>query len=59
MVLEKPFGNTKTVHTQTIKGVDIIAQAQSGQAISFVIGLLNKIDPSISKTEMFNFVTNS
>ena len=50
---EKPSAiQTKSI-PEIINGKDIIAQAQSGtgKTGSFVIGLLNRIDPSILKTE--------
>ena len=50
---EKPSTIQKQSIPEIIKGVDVIAQAQSGtgKTGAFVIGLLNRIDPSISKTE--------
>ena len=50
---EKPSAIQKQSIPEIIKGIDIIAQAQSGtgKTGAFVIGLLNKINPSISKTE--------
>ena len=50
---EKPSAIQKQSIPEIIKGVDVIAQAQSGtgKTGAFVIGLLNKINLSISKTE--------
>jgi len=50
---EKPSTIQQRSIPEIIKGYDIISQAQSGtgKTGAYVIGLLNKIDPSIKKTE--------
>ena len=50
---EKPSAIQQKSIPEMIKGIDIISQAQSGtgKTGAFVIGLLNRIDPKIKKTE--------
>jgi len=50
---EKPSTIQQRSIPEIIKGYDIISQAQSGtgKTGAYVIGLLNKIDPSVKKTE--------